>query len=606
MAINSYKRTAPLKGLFFYIFFIFLNTTQAQQFVNGRLIGKKISIFPISNQSGLYKKHGREYRTLYAQDGCFLVSSTDYSDFFEWFKINGFDTLAHQNCFVFRYAKNREYFNGPYSRDSSGSVHINFNGDTLSDFGFSLKLNAPLLKDSSYDLTFLIQSFDPWMHPQHFYNKNLSPYEDFKIKITQSNSPNIEGDEIAVIRRPDVYGIDTTTASYLSFYPRNSPWYSLDQEFYTVKKTIKGINNGSYITIKAKLVITDQVSTLFRRNYKPSVLNCQNRNALSIGLFATKFEFKCPFKIKQTGSLCSRNNPLKLESNNNHISDKYLWSNGDTTASMIAANPGMYWLNKNRNGCQWIDTIMIDTIKTVANKTILYTKCKDTLIKIGLDSLAGQINFLWANGIQNSHIIVDEPNIYLRKSTLDACPIIDSFIVSYYPKHKVINAFNYTLCTNDSIIIKGLANNVEWYRQNLMFSNLKEIQINGKNNDTIILKSFTNCWQYDTIYINIADCPKNIIKHFFTPNAFSPNDDGSNEEYNPTAPGWERKKMSIYNRWGELIFTTQKPTLGWNGEYKNSLVSEGVYLVKITFKANDNATGTNPYFYWSGTVTLLK
>jgi len=51
---------------------------------------------------------------------------------------------------------------------------------------------------------------------------------------------------------------------------------------------------------------------------------------------------------------------------------------------------------------------------------------------------------------------------------------------------------------------------------------------------------------------------------------------------------------------------TQKPTLGWNGEYKNSLVSEGVYLVKITFKANDNVTGTNPYFYWSGTVQVLR
>lgn len=45
--------------------------------------------------------------------------------------------------------------------------------------------------------------------------------------------------------------------------------------------------------------------------------------------------------------------------------------------------------------------------------------------------------------------------------------------------------------------------------------------------------------------------------------------------------------MEIYNRWGELIFETYNPYIGWDGSYGNEGldVPQGTYIYKIVFKS---------------------
>lgn len=77
---------------------------------------------------------------------------------------------------------------------------------------------------------------------------------------------------------------------------------------------------------------------------------------------------------------------------------------------------------------------------------------------------------------------------------------------------------------------------------------------------------------------------------YFLPNAFSPNNDGINDEYIGTGSmvGMHDFNMSIYNRWGELIFFTKDPTLGWNGRKNNagSVEPDGVYVCTVRYKTN--------------------
>lgn len=74
---------------------------------------------------------------------------------------------------------------------------------------------------------------------------------------------------------------------------------------------------------------------------------------------------------------------------------------------------------------------------------------------------------------------------------------------------------------------------------------------------------------------------------YFLPNAFTPNLDGVHDEYKGTGItfGIQSFNMSIWNRYGELVYETDDYTRGWNGRKNNSGQEspEGVYLVFVEY-----------------------
>lgn len=71
------------------------------------------------------------------------------------------------------------------------------------------------------------------------------------------------------------------------------------------------------------------------------------------------------------------------------------------------------------------------------------------------------------------------------------------------------------------------------------------------------------------------------------PNAFTPNGDGVNDDFfgKGFLNGVTNFRMTIWNRWGEMVFETTNPNDKWNGEKRNSsgMSPEGVYIYTVTF-----------------------
>tara|TARA_R110001599_G_scaffold292026_1_gene495650 strand:- start:28 stop:3141 length:3114 start_codon:yes stop_codon:yes gene_type:complete len=63
----------------------------------------------------------------------------------------------------------------------------------------------------------------------------------------------------------------------------------------------------------------------------------------------------------------------------------------------------------------------------------------------------------------------------------------------------------------------------------------------------------------------------------FIPNAFSPNNDGVNDEFKPVTDCDLQYSMQIFNKWGEIIFSTEDITKGWDGRFKGTKVQDGQY-----------------------------
>jgi gliding motility-associated-like protein len=92
---------------------------------------------------------------------------------------------------------------------------------------------------------------------------------------------------------------------------------------------------------------------------------------------------------------------------------------------------------------------------------------------------------------------------------------------------------------------------------------------------------------------------------FYAPNAFTPNENGNNDVFRVYGDGIEKSTfdMKIFNRWGEMIFHTNKYEEGWNGARNNGteLEAQDVYVYKISFK--DFAGKKHAYI---GHVTMVK
>ena len=74
---------------------------------------------------------------------------------------------------------------------------------------------------------------------------------------------------------------------------------------------------------------------------------------------------------------------------------------------------------------------------------------------------------------------------------------------------------------------------------------------------------------------------------FYVPNAFTPDNNGVNEVFQPVfTSGFDpyNYHLTIFNRWGEIIFESFNAAVGWNGTYGGEVVKDGVYIWKIEFR----------------------
>jgi adhesin/invasin len=65
----------------------------------------------------------------------------------------------------------------------------------------------------------------------------------------------------------------------------------------------------------------------------------------------------------------------------------------------------------------------------------------------------------------------------------------------------------------------------------------------------------------------------------YVPKVFTPNNDGQNDVAKPIVVGLTTfHYFNIYNRWGNLVFTTKDPNVGWDGRFKGVLQPVETYL----------------------------
>ncbi len=81
----------------------------------------------------------------------------------------------------------------------------------------------------------------------------------------------------------------------------------------------------------------------------------------------------------------------------------------------------------------------------------------------------------------------------------------------------------------------------------------------------------------------------------YVPSAFTPNNDGLNETFQPKGRGIVKYQFEIYTRWGQKIFSTTNFDEGWDGKIAGEKCANDIYVWKIfatdVRKQNHDLTG---------------
>lgn len=86
------------------------------------------------------------------------------------------------------------------------------------------------------------------------------------------------------------------------------------------------------------------------------------------------------------------------------------------------------------------------------------------------------------------------------------------------------------------------------------------------------------CSGTDTILVKVFATQPDI----FIPNAFTPNGDGRNDQLKPICVGISQLQyFRVYNRWGQLVFSTTSMSKGWDGMAGGLAQGPGTYIFTV-------------------------
>ena len=222
--------------------------------------------------------------------------------------------------------------------------------------------------------------------------------------------------------------------------------------------------------------------------------------------------------------------------------------------------------------------ILHEGINTIENQIFRKPQCPDNYKgTLGVQNETGMIGFAVPGRNATSWSAEKEGWQY------NPIPV-DSFAISSVPFHL-------------EPLVPGNKISYSWYEGSSFISNEQSITV-VPSQTTTYRATMTLCLgeQFDTT-VTVVVLPR-------IPNGFTPNGDGVNDEFRIVGLPVEnitKYNLQIFNRWGQVVFTSTNILESWDGKMNGQQCPEGIYCWAIYYEDNKKAKVSN-----KGTVMLVR
>ena len=301
---------------------------------------------------------------------------------------------------------------------------------------------------------------------------------------------------------------------------------------------------------------------------------------------------------------------------------QYLWSpqldNGGPIDNPLQAylpeSDGVYILNWDNGFCSGADTFSIDLMLFEADlEDTAFCPGDSLLLTITAEPTASfqwQPAFLLDDPFSQSPMFVTDSGLAGQTFPFQVniqygyCQKTESATVTVYPEPTAdFSAQPLTAETATPITFINQSLNASQFEWDMAdgtiystFSPVHAYAFDGIYPVWLVAQNQFGCKDSTALEIEIKSPPL-----LFMPNAFTPNGDGLNDHLTY----WERNmgefKLLIFNRFGQIIFSTNSPLEYWDGNFQGKPAQEGLYLWKVVAK-----TIYGEDFRASGSVLILR
>lgn len=102
--------------------------------------------------------------------------------------------------------------------------------------------------------------------------------------------------------------------------------------------------------------------------------------------------------------------------------------------------------------------------------------------------------------------------------------------------------------------------------------------------DLVMVQTSKTSCQTDTSRFKVLVTEDSNPPDVHLPNVFTPNGDGQNDFFVLTAEHFTELHLSIFNRWGTMVFESSSITDQWDGKYHHEICPAGAYYYLLKAK----------------------
>ncbi|MEO7393560.1 MAG: gliding motility-associated C-terminal domain-containing protein [Chitinophagaceae bacterium] len=409
---------------------------------------------------------------------------------------------------------------------------------------------------------------------------------------------------------PVIVGYPTTTVSYCEGSPQlftfnvsvsagfNNPSYQWQQ-------SLDGINWADIIGETSTVFIKNFISSTTTGNYKfrLSAAETGNLNAIKCRVVSSVLTIQLlanPVTTATSNTPVCEGNTMLLNATGG---TQFQWTNSNSfsaTGAMVSVNnvqlsqAGKYYVQvTNAAGCTHLDSVITSiNIKPVASTTFSTAFfCEGDNVQL---ISSGGISYQWlpATGLSSAIIAnpvaspVDTTQYMVIVSNSSGCSDTAKISISVIERPRVNAGPDKIIIAGNPIQLSATASgqNISYYWSPATFINnaqaLQPIVSPPVEMDyTLTAVSNEGC-KSATDMVRVY-----VYKEIFVPTGFTPDGDGLNDTWNiPALGAFGNFDLSVFNRYGQLIFLNKDINRAWDGKYNGLPQPSGVYIYIIKMK----------------------